>query len=101
MPNRRIGGVNFETSDEATASKGKKTAKAESQTLVAANDARVALVVCNPSSKEVWLSLGSSATKEEGIWLKKEGGSVVIDYYTGPVSCVTSEGEGVITYSEV
>lgn len=101
MANRRTGGVNFETSDEATTPKGKKLVKAESQTLVAANDARVALVVCNPSTKEVWLALGASATKEEGTWLKKEGGAIVIDFYTGPVSCVTTEGEGVITFSEV
>lgn len=93
--------TNASSSTEAAVSKGKKTVKAESQTLVASNRARIALIVCNPSSKEVWLALGATAVKEEGIWLKKEGGSTVIDFYTGAISCITTEGEGSITYSEV
>ncbi|HET7455385.1 MAG TPA: hypothetical protein VFJ76_07690 [Solirubrobacterales bacterium] len=90
-----------EGSSEAKTSKGKKVVKAESQTLVGANENRVSLSVFNPSSKEVWLACGSTATKEEGIWLKKESGSIVINDYGGPVSCVTTEGEGTITFVEV
>lgn len=101
MAERRVGGVNFVSSDEAASPKGKATAKATSQVLAAANGSRVALVVCNPSSKEVWLALGATAVKEEGIWLKKESGAIVIDFYTGPVSCITTEGEGTVTFSEV
>jgi hypothetical protein len=102
MANRRVGGVNFASSDEATASKGKFTAKSTSQTLIAANDARIGLIVQNPSSKEVWLALGSTATKEEGIWLKKETATpVVITGYTGPVSCITTAEEGSIVYAEI
>jgi hypothetical protein len=86
---------------KAKTPKGAITAKAESQTLAAANPSRRALVVMNPSAKEVWLALGSEAKKSEGIWLKKEAGSVVIDYYTGVVSCVTTEGEGTVVFSEV
>lgn len=86
---------------EAKKSKGKVTAKATSGTLVAENLHRVALYVANPSSKEVWLALGATAAKEEGIWLKKESGSTTILNYTGIVTCVTTEGEGTITYSEV
>ena len=85
----------------AKKSKGAVTAKAESATLVAANDDRVALYVSNPSAKEVWLALGATATKSEGIWLKKEAGSVVIEGYGGIVSVVTTEGEGTVTYSEL
>jgi hypothetical protein len=93
--------VNTFASSIAKTPKGKKTVKAESQTLVAANDARLTLTVQNPSDKEVWLAKGPTAGKEEGVWLKKEGGSIVIDDYTGIVSCITSEGEGSICFSEV
>lgn len=86
---------------DANKSKGKVTAKATSGTLAAANPYRVALYVSNPSSKEVWLALGATATKEEGIWLKKESGSTTLLNYTGIVTCVTTEGEGTITYAEV
>ena len=81
--------------------KGKVTAKATSGTLSKAFDGRSALFVSNPSSKEVWLALGPTATKEEGIWLKKESGTTVIEGYRGEVSLVTTEGEGTVTYSEV
>lgn len=87
--------------EQAHASKGKVTAKATSGTLVAAWPNRVALYVYNPSSKEVWLALGATAAKEEGIWLKKEGGSAVIEGYTGIVTLVTTEGEGTVTFAEV
>lgn len=88
-------------SNVATAGKGKKAVKETSATLVTENLHRVELYVCNPSSKEVWLALGEAATKEEGIWLKKEGGSVVIPGWLGLVACITTEGEGSITYTEI
>lgn len=81
--------------------KGKVTAKAESKTLLKAWEGRAALWVFNPSAKEVWLALGPTAAKEEGIWLKKESGAVYIEGYRGEVSCVTTEGEGTVTYSEL
>ena len=87
--------------ETAHSPKGKFTAKASSQVLSKGWGGRSALFVCNPSSKEVWLALGETAAKEEGIWLSKEGGSTVIEGYTGPVSCITTEGEGSITYAEV
>ena len=86
---------------DANKPKGKVTARATSGTLAAANAYRVALYVSNPSSEEVWLALGATAVKEEGIWLKKESGSVTINNYTGIVTCITTEGEGTITYAEV
>lgn len=86
----------------AGTAKGKFTAKAESQALLAANEARIALYLANPSGKEVWVALGETAVKEEGIWLKKE--SVLphpILGYTGVVSCITTAEEGSITYVEL
>jgi hypothetical protein len=83
--------------------KGKFKVKATSETLVKAWDNRKALYVSNPSTKEVWLALGPTAAKEEGIWLKKENGSglVKITDYTGIVTCITTEGEGEIVFVEV
>jgi hypothetical protein len=90
------------TRESSNTSKGKVTAKATSGTLAKAYSGRQAIFVCNPSAKEVWLALGETAAKEEGIWLKKEGGTAVIEGgYTGIVTCITSEGEGTITYAEV
>lgn len=84
------------------AGKGKLTAKATSQVLCKAWSGRSALYVCNPSAKEVWLALGETAAKEEGIWLKKETATpVVITGYTGPVSCITTAEEGSITFAEI
>lgn len=81
---------------------GKVTAKATTGALVAANINRSALYVSNPSSKEIWLNLGESAKKEEGIWLKKETSlPFAIAGYSGPVSLITSEGEGTVTFLEV
>lgn len=101
MADATIASNKFGSKSEANAPKGKKTAKAESQTLVAANGQRVELYVANPSAKEVWLALGATAAKEEGIYLKKEGGAVIITGYTGVVSVITTEGEGSISFAEV
>ena len=101
MTETRTGTYALRQSDTAAAGAGQKTAKSESATLVAANPNRVALTVQNPSAKEVWLGLGETAVKEKGIWLKKEGGAIVIDWWLGSVTCVTTESEGVITYTEV
>lgn len=87
--------------EQVHVSKGKVTAKEASGTLAKAWPNRLALYVCNPSTKEVWLALGPEAAKEEGIWLRKEGGSAVIESYSGVVSLCTTAGEGTVTYSEV
>jgi hypothetical protein len=101
MTEQRYGSSVIAQTDSPKAGKGKATAKATSAALVEANPARVSLYVCNPSDKEVWLALGSEAKKEEGIWLKREGGTAYIPDYSGVVACVTTEGEGTITYAEV
>lgn len=86
----------------ARSGKGKVTAKATTGTLVKENPSRQALYVCNPSSKEVWLALGETAAKEEGLWVKKETSLVFpIVGYSGPVSLITSEGEGTVTFIEL
>jgi hypothetical protein len=87
--------------ESAKTPKGKITAKAESQVLAKVYADRFALYVCNPSTKSVWLALGETAAKEEGIFLAKETGTTVIEGYTGVVSVVTTEGEGVVTFSEI
>lgn len=87
--------------EEATTPKGKITAKATSQELAAANKVRVEIYICNPSAKEVWIALGPTAVKEEGIYLKKEGGAVVITGHEGIISVITTEGEGLVTFAEV
>lgn len=84
-------------SDTARKAAGKITAKAESQELSKDARERNCLVITNPSTKDAWLALGTKAVSEEGIYLKKEGGAFVCDFYTGPVSVV---GEGNITFSE-
>lgn len=89
-------------SSTAKTAKGKFTVKATSQTLVNANEDRVGIYVDNPSSKEVWLCLGTeAAVKEEGLWLKKEVGSKYIQGYSGAITCITSEGEGSIVFAEI
>lgn len=94
------GGV--QATNKAKRSKGKLTAKStESQVLLPENEKRVGAYVFNPSSKEVWLALGETATKEEGIWLKKEAGSVFIQGYTGPVAVITTSEEGSVSYVEI
>lgn len=88
--------------DQARQPKGKVTAKAASGVLVKANLNRQALYVFNPSTKEVWIALGETAAKEEGIWLKKESSlPYPITGYTGAVSCITSAEEGTVTFVEV
>jgi hypothetical protein len=87
--------------DVAKTPKGKVSAKTESKELIAANRDRAGLVVTNGSTVDVWLALGATAAAEEGIYLKAEGGSIVIDFYSGAISVITKSGEGVITYAEV
>jgi hypothetical protein len=101
MSESRSGSYAIAQSDTATTGAGNVTAKATSETLAAANPNRAVLTVSNPSAKEVWLGLGTTAVKEKGIWLKKEGGSIVIDWWLGSVTVVTTEGEGTVTFTEV
>ncbi len=85
-------------SDVASKAAGKITAKAESQEALKSNRDRIAAVFTNPSAKDAWLALGTKAVSEEGIYLKKEGGAFVCDFYTGAISVV---GEGNISFCEV
>lgn len=100
MAERRTAAVSFVTTNEAANPKGKKTATTSSAKLVGANESRVALVVCNDGTNAVYLALGGTATKEEGIRLNKEGGTHIIDYYWGEVTCVTATGESNVCWAE-
>jgi len=92
----------FGMSDTAKTPKGKLKCKTESQKLVAANPGRVALVVSNIGTTDVWLVLGAeAAVAEEGPYLKKEGGSQIIDYYTGEIRAISKESEPTLTYAEI
>lgn len=85
----------------AKTSKGKVTAKTSSETLVAANENRVALYITNIGASNVFLALGATAVAEEGIMLVKEGGSAEIVNYSGAVSVITKTGESIVGFSEV
>lgn len=87
--------------DVAHTPKSAVTAKETSATLVAENRERVAVYITNDGEKAVYLALGSSATKNQGIRLNEKGGAIVIDAYTGPISVVTASGESVVTFAEV
>lgn len=92
----------FGQSDTAKAAKGKLKCKAESQKLVGKNESRVALNVSNIGTADVWLCLGEeAAVAEEGPYVKKEGGSQLIDYYNGEIRAISKEGEPTLTYAEV
>lgn len=97
------GAITANPSRPATAktAKGKVTAKTSSETLAAANEARVALYITNVGASSVFLALGATAVAEEGILLTKEGGGSVIDNYSGAVSVITKTGESVVSFSEV
>lgn len=101
MTERVIRSLVFGNADTASTPASTVTAKTESGTLAAANPARVALLVTVDGANAVYLALGATATKNKGIRLNKEGGSAVIDNYTGVVSLVTAEGESVVTFAEV
>lgn len=81
--------------------KSKVTAKTESKTLAPANRQRVGLYVTNNGAKKVWLAFGEPAVAEEGPMLREEGGATVIDNYAGIVTCITKEGESLVTFAEV
>lgn len=86
--------------EAAKVPKGKITAKTESKKLVGAYGDRAGLLITNYGSKLVSYALGETAVAEEGPGLAKEGGSVLIENYSGPVSVITKEGESVVGYSE-
>lgn len=91
----------FGTSGEAKNGKGAVKAKTASQTLAEANPGRVALYVTNDGEKDVYLALGATAVKNEGIRLAPEDPPLHIPDYSGAVSVVTAEGESVVTFAEV
>lgn len=101
MTERTRQSLKFGSAEEAKTPKGKITAKTESQVLAEFNEPRVALFITNSGAKAVWLAFGPTAVAEEGPMLSKEGGSTVIDNYSGAVSIITKEGESVVSFSEV
>jgi hypothetical protein len=90
-----------EGSNKATSGKGKGTAKSSSQTLWAENANRVQLIIQNWGSNDAWVAFAETAASGEGLRLKKEGGQVTVDNYSGPVSVITESGESNLTYVEI
>lgn len=88
-------------SDTAADPSGSVKAKTESQTLLAANRNRVCAYIANDGEKTVYLGLGATAVKNEGIPLPKGSAPFKLEGYTGVVSVVTAEGESVTAFSEV
>jgi hypothetical protein len=81
-----------------------KIKSAESTPLVKSYPDRAALYVSNPGAKDVWLALGPTAVKEEGILVKKElGGSqpILIQGYTGEVAGIATESEIEVAFAEL
>lgn len=89
------------TATTARVPKGKFTAKTESKELLKDNADRVELVISNVGAKDVWLCLGAVAVAKEGIYLKNGGGSLTTNAYSGPIFCITAEGESELNYAEI
>jgi hypothetical protein len=81
--------------------KGKFKAEGTSKELIKENADRIALIITNPTTKNVFLSLGTAAASGEGIFLKKEGGAWENTVYLGSVFVISEEGEANICYAEV
>jgi len=89
------------TATTARVPKGKFEAEASSKELLKDNPDRVELVISNIGTKDVWLSLGTTAVAEEGIYLKNGGGSWVTNGYSGAVFCITASEKSKLSYSEI
>jgi len=101
MTERRVAGANFTIADTAAVPKGKKKLKTESQTVLAANPARVEAVICNNGESAVYIALGEPAVANEGIRLNKEGGTYVCTGYSGIITGITASGEIEVCFSDV
>jgi hypothetical protein len=79
--------------EEAGATDGKVTVKANTNTLVlAANTARTGGYITNGSAHDAWLSLGTgAAVVGAGYYLKKEGGTFDLAGFTGEVRANAGE----------
>lgn len=101
MSEQRYGSSSISQTDTATTGAGQLKTKTESQKLAAANPARAALIVTNIGAKTVYLGLGTTAVKEKGIALKKEGDPFVLTAFTGEVTVISHEEEPLVTVAEV
>ena len=86
--------------DEAKISKGKKKASGTSAKLVEANPNRVALIVSS-GTKDISLSLGTTAVSGEGIVIREKGPPFILTGYTGAVNVIASAEEPEIGFAEI
>lgn len=89
------------SSTEARVPKGKLAAKTESKELVKVNADCIEVIISNEGANDVWLSLGTTAVAKEGIYLKKEGGSLTLNTYSGAIFAITSSGESNVCWAEI
>jgi len=89
------------TSDTAAQPKGKASVGTSSAELLAPNRKRIAAYITNRGASRVWLALGPTAAKEEGIMLNPEGGNAVIDNYTGEITAIAEGASNLVTFSEI
>ncbi len=80
---------------------GKAALTNVSSVIRASNANRISLTIVNDSAQVVYLSKSGTAIPNEGIRLNKNGGSIIIEDYTGAVSGIATGGSRNVTFSEV
>jgi hypothetical protein len=75
--------------------------KEEATTVAASNSARVSLTLTNDSANVIYVFKGTGAEVGKGIRLNGEGGSIVIDDYTGLVTAAAKTAKSNLCLSEV
>jgi hypothetical protein len=81
---------------------GAVTVGAASAQIVAANDARVEVTICNDHATQVvYLALGATAVANQGIRLNAAGGSYTTSSFTGAINGIATGAGTVVTFAEV
>jgi hypothetical protein len=78
-----------------------KVKKEESTTVAEAYPGRVSLTLTNDSENTIYVFKGAGAKVGEGTRLNKEGGSLIVDDYSGIVTAAAKTGESNLCVSEV
>jgi hypothetical protein len=78
-----------------------KVKKEESTKVVEANLDRISVTLTNDSENTIYVFKGKGAKVGEGIRLNAEGGSIVIDDYTGEITAAAKSAESNLGVCEV
>lgn len=77
------------------------TVGGSSTAVVAANDARVEVTICNDHATQiVYLALGSTAVLNKGIRLNAAGGSYTTGAFSGAINAIATGAGTVVTFAE-